>query len=52
MPNKAKAAIGLSIGIELVRRGLARPTQENRFASTDPIMKAGASSASKVGRLG
>jgi hypothetical protein len=31
MPRKAKAAIGLSIAVELVRRGLAKPTVQNRF---------------------
>jgi hypothetical protein len=32
MPRKAKAAIGLSIAVELVRRKLAKPTLENRFS--------------------
>jgi hypothetical protein len=32
MPLKARAAIGLSIAIELVRRGLASPTRNNRFS--------------------
>jgi hypothetical protein len=31
MPRKAKAAIGVSIAVELVRRGLATPTRDNRF---------------------
>jgi hypothetical protein len=31
-PRKAKAAIGLSIAVELVRRKLAKPTKDNRFA--------------------
>jgi hypothetical protein len=33
MPRKAKAVIGMSIAIELVRRGLAEPTRENRFST-------------------
>ena len=32
MPRKAKAAIGLSIAVELVRRGVAKPSPENRFS--------------------
>jgi hypothetical protein len=32
IPRKAKAAIGLSIAVELVRRKLAKPTKDNRFA--------------------
>jgi hypothetical protein len=31
MPPKARAAIGLSIAIALVRRSLAKPTRDNRF---------------------
>jgi hypothetical protein len=31
IPPKAKEAIGLSIGVELVRRKLAKVTRENRF---------------------
>ncbi|MFZ0149122.1 MAG: hypothetical protein WBG18_23240 [Xanthobacteraceae bacterium] len=34
IPRKAKAAIGLSIAVELVRRKLASPTKDNRFAAT------------------
>jgi len=33
MPRKARAAVGLSIAAELVRRGLARVTRENRFSA-------------------
>jgi hypothetical protein len=32
IPRKAKTAIGLSIAVELVRRKLAKPTKDNRFA--------------------
>jgi 4-hydroxyphenylpyruvate dioxygenase-like putative hemolysin len=32
MPRKAKAAIGMSIAVEFVRRGIAKPTWENRFS--------------------
>jgi hypothetical protein len=34
IPPKAKEAIGLSIGVELVRRKLAKVTRENRFYRT------------------
>jgi hypothetical protein len=34
IPRKAKAAIGLSIAVELVRRKLAKPTKDNRFAAS------------------
>ena len=43
MPLKAKAAIGLSIAVELVRRRLATVTPDNRFkiprAAAPRIMK-------------
>lgn len=32
IPRKGREAIGLSIGLEFVRRGLARPTRNNCFA--------------------
>jgi hypothetical protein len=32
MPRSARAAIGLSIAIALVRRSLAKPTRDNRFS--------------------
>jgi hypothetical protein len=31
IPRGAKAAIGMRIAVELVRRGVAKPTLENRF---------------------
>jgi len=33
IPRKAKAAIGLSVAVELVRRKLAKPTKDNRSAA-------------------
>jgi hypothetical protein len=31
VPRKARASMGLSIAVELVRRGVAEPTRDNRF---------------------
>jgi hypothetical protein len=37
IPRKAKAAIGLSIAVELVRRKLAKPTKDNRFTGCSQV---------------